>query len=116
MRKVSDGPAQADGWARFSTGHAEEHLQNIANRLGSSQTRNRAGGDVKMIELEGFQPATPHDPQRALQQARQARIEAELAGCEMEELAAVLHRKPPVGRWPQFTRASFGPSVAVLSG
>ena len=52
----------------------------------------------------------------ALRDARQARLEAELAGCEMEELAAVLHRKPPVGRWPQLTRASFGPSVAVLSG
>ena len=53
--------------------------------------------------------ATLHDAQRA-------RLEAELAGCEMEELAAVLHRKPPVGRWPRLTRASFGPSVAVLSG
>ncbi len=52
----------------------------------------------------------------ALQDARQARLEAELAGCEMEELAAVLHRKPPVGRWPWLTRASFGPSIAVLSG
>jgi len=69
-----------------------------------------------MIDLDGLQPATPGDPQGAVRQARQARIEAELAGCEMEELAAVLHRKPPVGRWPQFTRASFGPSVAVLSG
>ena len=69
-----------------------------------------------MIDLEGFPPATPRDPQGALRQARQARIEAELAGCEMEELAAVLHRKPPVGRWPRLTRASFGPSVAVLSG
>jgi hypothetical protein len=56
------------------------------------------------------------DPQGALRAARQARLEAELAGCEMEELAAVLHRKPPVGRWPLLTRASFGPSVAVLSG
>ena len=56
------------------------------------------------------------DPQSALRAARQARLEAELAGCEMEELAAVLHRKPPVGRWPLLTRASFGPSVAVLSG
>ena len=56
------------------------------------------------------------DPQAALHAARQARRAAELAGCEMEDLAAVLHRKPPVGRWPQLTRASFGPSVAVLSG
>ncbi len=56
------------------------------------------------------------DPSGALRRARQARIEAELAGCEMEELAAVLHRKPPVGRWPLLTRACFGPSVAVLSG
>ena len=65
-------------------------------------------------------PAAPdlaaHDPQAALHAARQARREAELAGCEMEDLAAVLHRKPPVGRWPQLTRAAFGPSVAVLSG
>ena len=63
-------------------------------------------------------PAVPaaHDPLAALHAARQARREAELAGCEMEDLAAVLHRKPPVGRWPQLTRASFGPSVAVLSG
>lgn len=52
----------------------------------------------------------------ALEEARQARQEAELAGYEMEELAAVLHRKPPVGRWPWLTRASFGPSIAVLSG
>ena len=56
------------------------------------------------------------DPQAALHAARQARRAAELAGCEMEDLAAVLHRKPPVGRWPQLTRAAFGPSVAVLSG
>jgi len=58
----------------------------------------------------------PTDPQGALRAARQARREAELAGCEMEKLAAVLHRKPPVGRWPLLARASFGPSVAVLSG
>jgi hypothetical protein len=48
--------------------------------------------------------------------ARQARLDAELAGCEIEELTAALHRKPPVGRWPRLTQASFGPSVAVLSG
>jgi hypothetical protein len=54
--------------------------------------------------------------QGALQKAQQARVEAELAGCEMEELAAVLHRKPPVGRWPRLTQASFGPSVAMMSG
>jgi len=69
-----------------------------------------------MTDLE-FTHCAPHgDPLGALQAARQARLEAELAGCEMEQLAAVLHRKPPVGRWPQLTRASFGPSVAVLSG
>jgi len=56
------------------------------------------------------------DLRGALERARQARLEAELAGCEMEELAAVLHRKPPVGRWPWLTRATFGPSIAVLSG
>jgi hypothetical protein len=54
--------------------------------------------------------------QGALAAARQARIEAELAGCEMEELTAALHRKPPVGRWPRLTQAAFGPTVAVLSG
>ncbi len=54
--------------------------------------------------------------QGTLQAARQARIEADLAGCEMEELTAALHRKPPVGRWPQLARATFGPTVAVLSG
>ena len=54
--------------------------------------------------------------QGALAQARQARAEADLARCELEELAAVLQRKPPVGRWPWLTRAGFGPSVAVLSG
>jgi hypothetical protein len=69
-----------------------------------------------MTDLE-FTHCAPHgDRHGALQAARQARLAAELAGCEMEELAAVLHRKPPVGRWPQLTRACFGPSVAVLSG
>jgi hypothetical protein len=69
-----------------------------------------------MIDIEGLQGSTLSDPLGALREARQARIEAEMAGCEMEELAAVLHRKPPVGRWPQLTRASFGPSVALMSG
>jgi len=69
-----------------------------------------------MSDSEGLPLPAASDPQTALHAARQARAEAELAGCEMEELAAVLHRKPPVGRWPQLTRASFGPSVAVLSG
>ena len=69
-----------------------------------------------MTDIEGLQGSAPSDPRGALQDARRARLEAELAGCEMEELAAVLHRKPPVGRWPQLTRASFGPSVAVMSG
>ena len=65
-----------------------------------------------MIDIQGLQGAT----QNALQAAQQARIAAQLAACETEELAAVLHRKPPVGRWPRLTRASFGPSVAVMSG
>jgi hypothetical protein len=69
-----------------------------------------------MSDSERLPVPAAHDPQAALQAARQARLDAELAGCEMEDLAAVLHRKPPVGRWPQLTRASFGPSVAVLSG
>jgi hypothetical protein len=69
-----------------------------------------------MSDSEGLPVPAAHDLQAALHAARQARREAELAGCEMEELAAVLHRKPPVGRWPQLTRASFGPSVAVMSG
>ncbi|HEY2135004.1 MAG TPA: hypothetical protein VGH49_03895 [Xanthobacteraceae bacterium] len=61
-----------------------------------------------MVDIKGLRGA--------LYEAQQARIEAQLAGCEMEELAAILHQKPPVGRWPQLTRASFGPSVSVLSG
>jgi hypothetical protein len=69
-----------------------------------------------MSDSERLPVSAAHDPQSALHAARQARREAELAGCEMEDLAAVLHRKPPVGRWPKLTRASFGPSVAVLSG
>ena len=69
-----------------------------------------------MADLDDPERAPSADPQSALRAARQARLEAELAGCEMEELAAVLHRKPPVGRWPLLTRACFGPSVAVLSG
>jgi hypothetical protein len=72
--------------------------------------------DLDHPNLNHPEPTRPTDPQSALRAARQARLEAELAGCEMEELAAVLHRKPPVGRWPLLTRASFGPSVAVLSG
>jgi hypothetical protein len=69
-----------------------------------------------MSDSEGLPAPAAQDPQAALHAARRARLEAELAGCEMEELAAVLHRKPPVGRWPLLTRACFGPSVAVLSG
>ncbi len=69
-----------------------------------------------MTDLDEPKSMPASDPQGALHAARQARREAELAGCEMEELAAVLHRKPPVGRWPKLTRACFGPSVAVLSG
>jgi hypothetical protein len=69
-----------------------------------------------MSDSERLPIPAAHDLHAALHAARQARREAELAGCEMEDLAAVLHRKPPVGRWPQLTRASFGPSVAVLSG
>ena len=69
-----------------------------------------------MTDLDDLKCAPATDPQGTLRAARQARLEAELAGCEMEELAAVLHRKPPVGRWPLLARACFGPSVAVLSG
>jgi len=69
-----------------------------------------------MTDLDHPEHAPSTSPQGALRAARRARLEAEVAGCEMEELAAVLHRKPPVGRWPQLTRAAFGPSVAVLSG
>ena len=50
-----------------------------------------------MVDIKGLQGAL-HD-------AQQARIEAQLAGCEMEELAAVLHQRPPVGRWPAKTRS-----------
>jgi hypothetical protein len=76
-----------------------------------------------MTDLHGYQAIAPAGPQPAprslqgaLAAARQARIEAELAGCEMEELTAALHRKPPVGRWPRLAQAAFGPTVAVLSG
>ena len=72
--------------------------------------------DSERLPVTAAHDLAARDPQAALHAARQARREAELAGCEMEDLAAVLHRKPPVGRWPQLTRASFGPSVAVLSG
>ena len=67
------------------------------------------------IALAGPQ-AAPRTSHGALAAARQARIAAELAGCEMEELTAALHRKPPVGRWPRLAQAAFGPTVAVLSG
>ena len=56
------------------------------------------------------------NPRGALAEARKARRDAELAGDEMERLAAVLHRKPPVGHWPLLARASFGPRVALFSG
>lgn len=76
-----------------------------------------------MTDLDGLQavapagfPAAPRTLQGALAAARQARIEAQLAGCEMEELTAALHRKPPVGRWPRLVQPVFGPTVAVLSG
>ena len=61
-----------------------------------------------MVDIQGLQGA--------LEAAQQARIAAQLAAGETEELAAVLHQKPPVGRWLKFTQASFGPSVSVLSG
>jgi hypothetical protein len=70
----------------------------------------------QVTDIEGFRPVGGTGAQGALAAARAARIDAELAGCEMEELTAALHRKPPVGRWPQLTPAAFGPSVAVLSG
>jgi hypothetical protein len=69
---------------------------------------------IDTLETRGSLHPTVN-PTVTLQQAHRARLAAELAGCEMEELAAVLHRKPPVGRWPRLTRASFGPSIAVLS-
>jgi hypothetical protein len=69
-----------------------------------------------MSDSERLPVPAAHDLQAALRAARQARLEAEFAGSEMEDLAAVLHRKPPVGRWPLLARASFGPSIAVLSG
>jgi hypothetical protein len=103
-------------------------LQNIANRLwwparGQAQERPQ---ERQVADIEGFVEKGSVEGARgsiptasaigALQAARQARREAELAGCEMEELTAALHSKPPVGRWPRLARASFGPSVAVLSG
>jgi len=71
--------------------------------------------DITMLDITGLQ--SPRESvQATLHAAQRARLEAELAGCEMEELAAVLHSRPPVGRWPKLTRACFGPSVALLSG
>jgi hypothetical protein len=69
-----------------------------------------------VTDSERLEGSAARDPRGTLHAARHARAEAELAVCEMEELAAVLHRKPPVGRWPLLTRACFGPSVSVLSG
>ena len=57
----------------------------------------------------------PKGLQGALQEARQARAEAQRAGHEMEELAADLRQAPPVGRWPHLTRASRGHRVSVFS-
>jgi hypothetical protein len=73
------------------------------------------------MQVADLQVARPHGTSQqaargTLAAARAARRDAELAGCEIEELAAALHRKPPVGRWTRLVQASFGPSVAVLSG
>jgi hypothetical protein len=77
-------------------------------------SRNIRRRERQVTDLNGLQ--APRTAQGALAAARQARIDAELAGCEMEELTAALHRKPPVGRWPRLAQAAFGPTVAVLSG
>jgi len=72
-----------------------------------------------VTDIQGFRLDVCPEAQGALgalAAARQARLEAELAGCEMEELTAALHRKPPVGRWPRLAQAAFGPTIAVLSG
>ena len=69
-----------------------------------------------MIDIQEIQGAAQDTMQSTLRHARQARLQAQRASCEMEEFAASLHERPPVGRWPQLTRASFGPSVSVLSG
>jgi hypothetical protein len=94
-------------------------LQNIANHVRSGQPVT-VPEELQVADMDAYQGSAPIasaiGPLGALQAARQARREAELAGCEMEELTAALHSKPPVGRWPRLARASFGPSVAVLSG
>jgi len=75
--------------------------------------------DIERLHADprGSSQAVPRQATRGtLAAARQARLDAEVAGCEIEELAAALHRKPPVGRWTRLVQASFGPSVAVLSG
>jgi hypothetical protein len=82
------------------------------------QRRERQVSDLDGLQATapvGAQVA-PRASQGALAAARQARIEADLAGCEMEELTAALHRKPPVGRWPRLVQPVFGPTVAVLAG
>ena len=59
-----------------------------------------------MVDLEGLRDV--------LDEARQARTEAQDAGHEMEDLAADLRQAPPVGRWPHLTRAR-GPRLSVFS-
>jgi len=84
-----------------------------------NQQRERQVADTERLCADprgGLQAAPRQATRGTLAAARAARIDAELAGCELEELAAALHRKPPVGRWTRLVQASFGPSVAVLSG
>ena len=56
--------------------------------------------DAKMVAYE-------------LEQARQARLEAELAGCEIEELAEGLRRAQP--GWPAPRALRFPPQLFVFS-
>ncbi len=58
--------------------------------------------DLKAVELE-------------LAQARQARIEAELAGCELEALADNLRRTHAAWLSPPPARRGLGPHLFVFS-
>jgi hypothetical protein len=103
--------------------NVQEHLQNIANRLQyvkiKIQRRERQVTDIERLHTcapDGLWATGQQAARGTLAAARAARIDAELARCEIEELAAALHRKPPVGRWTRLAQACFGPSVAMLSG
>lgn len=58
---------------------------------------------------------SPTEVQYELAQARQARIEAQLAGCEVEELADILRQSQPLWRHPDPVRRRLGPLFVFSS-